>query len=87
MAFVAIQRDQSAAVYAADLVQIVRNLNTGYAAIKAAADRMAEMTTEQIETLYGLAGFGTMVKAQLDAALAVLETDDGPMERLRTQIG
>lgn len=87
MAFVPIQRDQSAAVYASDLVTIVNQVNNLYAMIERTEERMQEMTTQQIETLYGVTGFGAPVKDQIVDALGVLETVDGPLEKLRTQLG
>lgn len=87
MTFVAIERDQAAAVYATDLVQIVNILNNLYALIERTEERMQEMTAQQIETLYGLAGYGSAVKAQIVDALAVLEDPGGAMEKLRTQLG
>ncbi len=87
MAFVAIQRDQSAAVYASDLVQIVNQLNNLYALVERTEERMQEMDNDQIETLYGLAGYGPPVKAQIVSALTVLEEPNGALERLRTQLG
>lgn len=87
MAFVVIERNQSAAVYASDLVQMVNALNNFYALVERTEERMQNMTTEQIETLYGLSGVGEAVKTQIVQALAVLEEENGALERLRTQLG
>ena len=87
MAFVAIERDQAAAVYASDPVQIVNQLNNLYALVERTEERMQEMTTGQIETLYGVSSYGNAVKTQIVDALSVLEEANGALEKLRTQLG
>lgn len=88
MTFVAIERDQAAAVYANDLVQIVNLLNEVYARIERTEERMQEMNAAQIETLYGVPdGLSNAVKTQIVDALAAFETEDGALEKLRTQLG
>lgn len=87
MAFVTVNRNDVNAVYAGDLVQVVNSLNTLYALIERTEERMQEMDNAQIEELYGVTGFGSVVKNQVVSALNVLEAADGPMEKLRTQLG
>lgn len=86
MAFIIIDRTDANAIFAGDLIGAVRTVDQLYAQLEKMSNKMAEMTTSEIETLYGLPeGVGEIVKDIVDGLKGGLES--GMADQFRSQLG
>ena len=86
MAFVEIDRDSADAFFVNDLVRIVDLLNNLHALLERTDERMQQMSTAQIETLYGVPGYGNVIKNNINNAFDVVDTNSN-LDSIRTQLG
>lgn len=87
MAFVKVDTANGDSRFTSKLITALNSLDNTYAHLKGINEEMQEMSATQIEELYGLTGFGAVVKGYVNDAVLALEEEDSALEVLRRQMG
>lgn len=90
--FIVINRSDANAIFAGNLIALIRSADTLYSQLENITNKMQEMVDgedySQIELLFGLPeGKGQAMKTVLDNLLTTLAVEDDPFDLLRSRLG